>query len=259
MPEGLSATEVGKEIGEHAKHANGHTEESRHDRVISLAGAVLLSIVTITAAWSGYSAAKWGTESSLNLAKASATRTEANRHFQEGLSYRTADALLFNAWFGAYIAGNKNGMRVAEKRFRPRFEVAFVAWLATHPFAEPERAAGAAVDAAVQTDRGGSLAFARLAGRRVLRAGSECGRNGRRLRARYSGPRERALPPRHQHPVRVTRCAVRAALNRRVAAALGGRTDPLATRPALTLEEHRLGLTRVPARPLPNVFACRPQ
>ncbi len=142
MPEGLSATEVGKEIGEHAKHANGHTEKSRHDRLISLAGAVLLSIVTITAAWSGYSAAKWGTESSLNLAKASATRTKANRYFQEGLSYRTADALLFNAWFGAYIAGNKNGMRVAEKRFRPQFEVAFVAWLATHPFTNPNAPPG---------------------------------------------------------------------------------------------------------------------
>ena len=95
---------------------------------------MLLSIVTITAAWSGFSAAKWGTESSLNLAKASATRTKANRDFQEGLTYRAADVTLFNTWFTAYIAGNKNGMRVAEKRFRPQFEVAFVAWLATHPF-----------------------------------------------------------------------------------------------------------------------------
>ena len=72
------------------------------------------------------------------------------------------------------------------------------------PVHEPERAAGTAVDAAVQTDRRGSFAFARLAGQRVLRAGSEGGRNGRRLRARNPGPRERALPRRHQHPVLVT-------------------------------------------------------
>ena len=52
------------------------------------------------------------------------------------------------------------------------------------PVHEPERAAGAAVDAAVQTDRRGSFAFARLAGQRVLRAGPEGGRNGQRLRAR---------------------------------------------------------------------------
>ena len=43
---------------------------------ISVLEALLLSVVTIVAAWSGYSAAKWGTESSLNLAKASATRHE---------------------------------------------------------------------------------------------------------------------------------------------------------------------------------------
>jgi hypothetical protein len=77
VPEGLSAAEVGKEIAEHTKHAtDGH---ARRDRVISIAEAVLLSIVALLAAWSGYSAAKWGTDSSISLATASATRTKANR------------------------------------------------------------------------------------------------------------------------------------------------------------------------------------
>jgi hypothetical protein len=40
MAEGLSATEVGKEIAEHAEHSAG-----RHDRLVSIAEAVLLSIV----------------------------------------------------------------------------------------------------------------------------------------------------------------------------------------------------------------------
>ena len=69
MPEGLSPSEVGKEIHEHAAHV-GH-ERDHHDRMISIAEAVLLAIVALTAAWAGYSAAKWGTESSLNLAKPS--------------------------------------------------------------------------------------------------------------------------------------------------------------------------------------------
>ena len=69
MPEGLSPTEVGKELGEHAERHQEHRH--RHDRLISIAEAVLLSIVTITAAWSGYSAAKWNTESRLHLAKGS--------------------------------------------------------------------------------------------------------------------------------------------------------------------------------------------
>ena len=50
-------TDVGREIGQHARHPVG---QSRHDRVLSIGEAVLLSIVTIVAAYSGFSAAKWG-------------------------------------------------------------------------------------------------------------------------------------------------------------------------------------------------------
>ncbi len=143
MPEGLSATEVGKEIGKHAEEQRGEQRDrTRHDRVLSISEAILLSVVTIVAAWSGFSAAKWSTESSLKLAKASATRTKANRYFDEALTFRASDATTFNAWFSAYLAGNKNGMRVARKRFRPQYEVAFDAWLATHPFTNPNAPAG---------------------------------------------------------------------------------------------------------------------
>jgi hypothetical protein len=137
VPEGLSAVEVGKELGEHAKHASPHQAVDRRDRIVSIAEAVLLAVVTVVAAWSGYTAAKWGTESSLKLAEASATRTKANRAFQESLSLRTLDASTFNTWFGARIAGNEEGARVAIKRFRPQYRRAFNAWLATKPFTNP--------------------------------------------------------------------------------------------------------------------------
>jgi hypothetical protein len=125
-----------------AAHAGQDGWMHRHGRSIAIVEAVLLSIVTITAAWSGYSAAKWHTESSLNLAKASATRTKANRAFAESLTLRAQDAADFNAWFAAFVAGNKNGQRVAEKRFRPQYDVAFRAWLATRPFTSPNAPKG---------------------------------------------------------------------------------------------------------------------
>jgi hypothetical protein len=139
VPEGLSPSEVGKEIHEHAAEHAEHGERaehglSRHDRLISIAEAVLLAVVALTAAWAGYSAAKWGTESSLKLAKASAARTKANRAFDQATTTRAQDASNFNAWFSAYLAGNRNAMRVAEQRFRPNYELAFRAWLATRPF-----------------------------------------------------------------------------------------------------------------------------
>jgi hypothetical protein len=138
VAEGLSAAEVGKELGEHAKHTHEHGEVlGRHARLVSIIEAVLLSIVTLTAAWSGFAAAKWSTESSLHIAKASAARSEANRLYQQALTLRAQDLSQFNAWFLAYLTHNTNGERVAEKRFRPAYDVAFRAWLAEKPFTNP--------------------------------------------------------------------------------------------------------------------------
>jgi hypothetical protein len=130
MPEGLSANEVGKEIGEHAKHADPH---ERRNRLISITEAALLSIVALLAAWSGYAAAKWSTESRVELAEASSLRIEASRADTDAGELRDFDSSTFESWFAAYTVGNKNAMRLAEHRFRPEFKVAFDAWLATKP------------------------------------------------------------------------------------------------------------------------------
>jgi hypothetical protein len=134
MPEGLSASEVGKEISEHAKHADPH---ERRDRLISITEAALLSVVALLAAWSGYAASKWSTESRVELAKASSLRIEASRADTENFELRNFDSSTFDAWFTAYMAGNKTGMRLAERRFRPEFKVAFDAWRATKPETNP--------------------------------------------------------------------------------------------------------------------------
>ena len=134
MPEGLSPAEVGKEIAEHKKHSEAAGQEhDRHDRRLSIVEALLLSFVAVLAAYSGYAAAKWGTESSLTLAKASAERTKANRADTEAIVTRTLDSASFNAWFTAFTAGNADAQRLAENRMRPGYRTAFDAWLATDP------------------------------------------------------------------------------------------------------------------------------
>jgi hypothetical protein len=133
VPEGLSPAEVGKEIAEHNKHAAADQDDTRHDRWISIVEALMLSLVAVLAAYSGYAAAKWGTESSVTLAKASAERTKANRADIEGIVTRTLDSASFNAWFTAFTAGNANAERLAAKRMRPGYRPAFNAWLATDP------------------------------------------------------------------------------------------------------------------------------
>jgi hypothetical protein len=149
MPEGLSPAEVSKEIAEHRERA-AHEAETEHrpgdhgDRWLSIAEAVLLSLVAVLAAYSGYAAAKWGTESSLKLAKASSLRAKANRFDTEAIVTRTLDSVSFNAWFSAFSVGNKNAQRLAAKRFRPGYRPAFNAWLATDPAHNPNAPPGPA-------------------------------------------------------------------------------------------------------------------
>ncbi len=147
MPEGLSPAEVGKEIAEHKKlvEEEKHEEEAhRQDRWLSILEAILLSLVAVLAAYSGYAAAKWGTESSVTLAKASAERTRANRADIEGIVTRTLDSASFNAWFTAFTAGNANAERLALRRLRPGYRPAFNAWLATDPAHNPNAPPGPA-------------------------------------------------------------------------------------------------------------------
>jgi hypothetical protein len=171
VAEGLSPAEVGKEIGEHGKHAaHAETEDDRRDRLLSIAEALLLSLVAVLAAYSGYAAAKWGTESSLELAKASATRTKANRADLEGLQLRTLDSVSFNAWFAAFVAGNTEAQHLAERRLRPGYRPAFYAWLATDPAHNPNSPPGPSFMpqyvipqevASKQFDKQADVAFAR--------------------------------------------------------------------------------------------------
>lgn len=143
MPEGLSAAEVGKEIAEHKKQGE-HETDDRSERWLSIVEAVVLSVVALLAAYSGFAAAKWSTESSLSLAKASALRTKASRADLEALQTKTLDSVSFNAWFAAFVAGNKRAEQLARNRLRPGYRPAFDAWLATDPAHNPNSPPGPA-------------------------------------------------------------------------------------------------------------------
>jgi hypothetical protein len=153
MPEGLSPSEVGKEIAEHRHKVEEEEKEQEQgekpgaeakgqERWLTITEAVLLAVVAILAAWSGFASAKWSTHSSLSLAKASAARTEANRADYEAANLESFDSTMFDAWFTAYVAHDKAAMRVAEARFRPVYLAAFKAWLTTDPFHNPNAPKG---------------------------------------------------------------------------------------------------------------------
>ena len=138
---GLSAAEVGKEISEHRHHTGGEAEG--HDRVITIIEAILLAIVALLAAWSGFASSKWSTESRLDLAEASSATDRGQpgpRATAEDA--KNFDASTFNAWFAAYTFGDQQAAALAERRFRPEFRVAFDAWQATNPATNPDAPPG---------------------------------------------------------------------------------------------------------------------
>jgi hypothetical protein len=145
MAEGLSSSEVAGEISRHKTHSaeqsteggsSSDVEEGKrdHDRTVSVIEAVMLAIVALLAAYTGFASAKWNTESSVRLAQASADRAQANRAALNAQNLKNFDSTTFNTWFTAYIAGDTNSEAVAVRRFRPAFKVAFDAWLADDPF-----------------------------------------------------------------------------------------------------------------------------
>ena len=93
----------------------------------------LLALVTLAAAWAGYSAARWGTASRIDVAQSSTLRSLATRDDLTAISLRNFDASTFNAWFIAFTLNSPQKEAIAERRFRPEFRVAFNAWMATNP------------------------------------------------------------------------------------------------------------------------------
>jgi hypothetical protein len=133
MSEGLSASEVSKEMAGHNRHVDAGEQEGR-DRWVTIVEASLLAVVAMLAAWAGYSSAKWSTESRLALAQASTARIEASRAAALDAETLGFDVSTFNTWFTAYVVNNQQAVDLAVRRFRPEFKVAFDAWIAADPF-----------------------------------------------------------------------------------------------------------------------------
>jgi hypothetical protein len=149
MSEGLNPIEAGKKLhehgakGQHAKGGGGHNgggngndhdgAGDRHSRILQVCEAILLALVTLTAAWAGYSAARWGTESRVDIARSTTLRNIATRDDLTALSLRNFDSGTFNAWYIAFTLNNKRKEEIAVHRFRPAFRIAFDAWMATDP------------------------------------------------------------------------------------------------------------------------------
>ncbi len=139
--------EVGREnieVAHHLNRAGQHAarHDSRFEQVIEIFEAVVLALVAVATAWSGYQAARWDNHRAELYGEASSLRISAEGLATLGGQERIYDTTTFNSWLNAVSRGDHKLAQLFERRFRDEYRVAFEAWMQTDPFANPHAPPG---------------------------------------------------------------------------------------------------------------------
>jgi hypothetical protein len=110
---------------------------SRVDRHIELAATVLLAVAAVATAWSAYQSARWHGEQARSQSASIAARVESTRAANVANRQGQIDVALFTQWVDAYARDERELASFYRRRFRPDFEPAFEAWVATKPRTNP--------------------------------------------------------------------------------------------------------------------------
>ena len=138
MPDaGASNVEIAHHLSEHKRVSHFLGEE-----ILEIVEALVLAVVAIATAWSGYQSELWtGLQAEL-YGQATKLRVQA-----EGAATYANQERLYNAstvveWLKAEAHGDKKLAAFFERRFLPEFRPAFEAWKKTDPVNNPNAPAG---------------------------------------------------------------------------------------------------------------------
>jgi hypothetical protein len=139
MPEGNVNAELANHLREQGEHDEpaAYQPSRRRIETIEILEAILLAIVAIVTALSGYQAARWDGESAKEYATSSRLRTEAQSTALTANQTLIYNAGNFTAWLQAYDAGDKSLQDLLERRFTPEYKKAFDAWVAIDGMHDP--------------------------------------------------------------------------------------------------------------------------
>jgi hypothetical protein len=156
----------------------GVAEHDRFERRFELAATLLLAMAAVATAWAAYQAAWWRGEQAKAQSGSIAARVESTRQANVANRQGQIDVALFTQWVDAYARDERELERFYRKRFRPEFQPAFRAWVATRPrknpaaplspFALPQYKLAATAEADQLEARAG--AFSRRVGLLIQRA-----------------------------------------------------------------------------------------
>jgi hypothetical protein len=136
-----------------AHHLSGHHAPSTEHRILETVEAVVLAIVAILTAWSGYQAALWSGHQAEMYSVAGKLRVQA-----EGATTTANQERLYNSatvveWIKAEAQGQQKLADLFERRLLPEFRPAFEAWKQTKPLTNPNAPAGPQLMGAFQSSK----------------------------------------------------------------------------------------------------------
>lgn len=111
----------------------GDTSQSRWE-VIEIIEALILALVAVATAWSGYQAAAWAGRRAQDYSKADRLRVTAEGLATLAGQERIFDSETFDSWLAAKLDGKAETAEFFERRFRDEYRPAFAAWMKTDPF-----------------------------------------------------------------------------------------------------------------------------
>jgi hypothetical protein len=130
------------EVAHAVAHRHGHEGASRRQELIEIGEAILLSIVAIATAWSGYETGRWDGRQAHLYGLSSKYRVDANSAATLSGQQRLYDTSTFGFWLQEKAQGDEADAKLFERRFRPEYRPAFAAWLRTDPFHNPNAPPG---------------------------------------------------------------------------------------------------------------------
>ena len=127
-----------------AHHLSEHNKQGGHGmpQALEIFEGIVLAIVAITTAWSGYQAALWAGHQSRLYGVASKLRVQSEGAADSANFERLYNAATVVQWQQAETDGKKKLADLYERRFFPEFLPAFEAWKKTDPLNNPNAPPG---------------------------------------------------------------------------------------------------------------------
>jgi hypothetical protein len=109
------------------------SEERNPSKATIIITSVLLGLITLLTAWSGFQAAKWGGTATDFSLQSNSSRSRASEASLTANQLQMLDIQIFTEWVNAFLQGDTGRATFYQRRMRDEAKPAFNAWLATDP------------------------------------------------------------------------------------------------------------------------------